>query len=68
MPVNEEKNQQAWEVGDMIRNAAGLVENAIKVEDAASKKALRDAAKALLKAATDRLDESVGTSIDEEDD
>lgn len=69
MPVNEELNREAMEVGDLIHAAANLVENAIKAENEGSKKALRNAAKALLKDAISRMDESVGMQIldDEED-
>ena len=70
MPVNEELNREAMEVGDLIHAAANLVENAIKAENEGSKKALRNAAKALLMDAISRMDESVGMQIldDEEDD
>lgn len=70
MPTNEvdQKQQEAWELGDIIRSASGIVETAIKAEDEASRKALRDAAKTLLQSAIARLDESVGASdADEED-
>ena len=43
MPENESKDREAWEVGDMIRVAGGIVENALRAEDEASRKALRDA-------------------------
>ena len=67
MPVNEEKNMEAMQVGDLIHSAAGIVENAIRMEDPASKNALRDAAKTLLQEAIRKLDESVGTSDADED-
>lgn len=68
MPVNEQKDQEAWEVSDMIRSAGNIVETALRAEDEASRKALRDAAKTILTKAIDRLDESVGASdADEED-
>lgn len=71
MPVNteEEKNKEAFEVGDLIHSAANIVEQAIRMEDPDSKKALQAAAKTLLQKAIDRLDESVGTAVadDEED-
>ena len=68
MPVNEEKDREAWEVSDMIRSAGGIVETALRAEDNASRKALRDAAKTILEQAIARLDESVGASdADEED-
>ena len=68
MPVNEEKDREAWEVSDMIRSAGGIVETALRAEDEASRKALRDAAKTILQQAIARMDESVGASdADEED-
>lgn len=67
MPVNEEKNMEAMQVGDLIHSAAGIVEQAIRMEDPDSKKALQAAAKTLLQKAIDRLDESVGTSDADED-
>lgn len=70
MPVSEERDQEAWEVSDMIRSAGNVVENALRAQDEASRKALRDAAKVILQQAITRLDESVGASDadDEEDD
>jgi len=70
MPENEmeKKDREAWEVSDMIRSAGGIVETALRAEDEASRKALRDAAKTILQQAIARLDESVGASdADEED-
>lgn len=71
MPVNseDEKNREAYEVGDLIHSAANIVEQAIRMEDPDSKKALQAAAKTLLQKAIDRLDESVGAAVedDEED-
>lgn len=68
MPVNEEKDREAWEVSDMIRSAGSIVETALRAEDDASRKALRDAAKTILQQAIARMDESVGASdADEED-
>ena len=64
----ERKDREAWEVSDMIRSAGGIVETALRAEDEASRKALRDAAKTILQQAIARLDESVGASdADEED-
>ena len=68
MPVNEQKDQEAWVVSDMIRSAGNIVETALRAEDEASRKALRDAAKTILIKAIDRLDESVGASDADEDD
>lgn len=70
MPENEieRKDREAWEVSDMIRSAGGIVETALRAEDEASRKALRDAVKTILQQAIARLDESVGASdADEED-
>lgn len=70
MPTNdtEQKDREAWEVSDMIRSAGGIVETALRAEDEASRKALRDAAKTILQQAIARMDESVGASdADEED-
>ena len=68
MPVSEEKDREAWEVSDMIRSAGGIAETALRAEDDASRKALRDAAKTILEQAIARLDESVGASDAEEED
>lgn len=67
MPVNEDKDREAWEVSDMIRSAGGIVETALRAEDDASRKALRDAAKTILEQAIARLDESVGAADAEEE-
>lgn len=69
MPENEARDREAWEVSDMIRSAGSIVETALKAEDDASRKALRDAAKTILQQAVARLDESVGASdADDEED
>lgn len=69
MPVNEEeKNKEAFEVGDLIHSAANIVEQAIRMDDPDSKRALQAAAKTLLQKAIDRLDESVGTAIADDED
>ncbi len=70
MPTNEveQRDKEAWEVSDMIRSAGSIVETALRAEDEASRKALRDAAKTILGQAIARLDESVGASdADDED-
>ena len=67
MPVEDKKDREAWEVSDMIRSAGSIVETALRAEDEASRKALRDAAKTILAQAIARLDESVGASDEEED-
>lgn len=70
MPTKEaeQKDREAWEVSDMIRSAGGIVETALRAEDEASRKALRDAAKTILQQAIARMDESVGASDADEDD
>lgn len=71
MPTNEveQRDKEAWEVSDMIRSAGNIVETALRAEDEASRKALRDAAKTILGQAIARLDESVGASdADDEED
>ena len=67
MPVEDKKDREAWEVSDMIRSAGSIVETALRAEDEASRKALRDTAKTILAQAIARLDESVGASDEEED-
>lgn len=69
MPVNEEKDREAYDLASLIRSAADIAEQAVRNENATSKKALQAAAKTLLQQALDRMDESVGTTIaDEEED
>lgn len=69
MPVNEEKDREAYDLASLIRSAADIAEQAVRNESATSKKALQAAAKTLLQQALDRMDESVGTTIaDEEED
>ena len=68
MPENDQKDREAWEVSVMIRSAGNIVETALRAEDEASRKALRDAAKTILQQATARLDESVGATDADEDD
>ena len=68
MPENDQKDREAWEVSGMIRSAGNIVETALRAEDEASRKALRDAAKTILQQATARLDESVGATDADEDD
>ena len=70
MPVNEdEKFRVSDEICGMIHSAADVARQAVMSEDATVKKALQTAAKALLNQAIRKIDESVGTSVaDEEDD
>ena len=67
MPVNEEKDREAYDLASLIRSAADIAEQAVRNENAASKKALQAAAKTLLQQALDRMDESVGMTIADEE-
>ena len=69
MPVEpDEKQKEAFDVSELIHSAARIVEQAIQIDDPASKKALQTAAKTLLQNAIDRMDESVAASIEDEED
>lgn len=73
MPENEMeiKGREAVDLGELIHSAAGVVEQAIRMDDPKSKRALQEAAKTLLQNAIDRMDESVGAAVadmEEEDD
>ena len=73
MPENEmeTKGREAMDLGELIHSAAGVVEQAIRMDDPKSKRALQDAAQTLLQTAIDRMDESVGAAVanmEEEDD
>lgn len=68
MPIDEVKDREAYELSEIVHSAANIMEQAVKTDDSATKKALRDAAKSLLNNAVARMDESVGASVAEEDD
>lgn len=68
MPVEDERLRTADEVCDMIHSAANVVRTALTSTDKKDEEALRKAAKTLLTTAIKRLDESVGTSIADEED
>ena len=65
MPENEMeiKGREAMDLGELIHSAAGVVEQAIRMDDPKSKRALQEAAKTLLQTAIDRMDESVGAAV-----
>lgn len=67
MPVNEEKDREAYDLASLIRSAADIAEQAVRNENTNSKTALQAAAKTLLQQALDRMDESVGTTIADEE-
>ena len=56
------------EIAEQIRSAGRIIEQAITIEDVASKKALQNAAKVLIDNAMARFDESIGTSIADDED
>ena len=67
--IIDPKVKEAESVEEQMHDAARLMGQAIRNEDVASKKALQNAAKVLIDTAMKRFDESIGTSIadDEED-
>lgn len=67
--IVDPKVKEAESIADQIHSAGRIMEQAITIEDVASKKALQNAAKVLIDTAMKRFDESIGTSIadDEED-
>lgn len=67
--IIDPKFKEAESIEEQMHDAARLMGQAIRNEDVASKKALQNAAKVLIDTAMARFDESIGTSIadDEED-
>ena len=61
------KEKEAMSIADQIHNAARIMENAITIENVDSKKALSTAAKTLIDDAMARFDESIGSSIADDD-
>ena len=59
----EIKGREAMDLGELIHSAAGVVEQAIRMDDPKSKRALQEAAKTLLQNAIDRMDESIGAAV-----
>ena len=62
-----ERDRTAEGIADQIHSAGRIMEQAILIDDAASKKALQNAAKVLIDTAMKRFDESVNTSIADDD-
>ena len=62
------KEKEAMSIADQIHNAARIMENAITIENVDSKKALSTAAKTLIDDAMARFDESIGSSIADDED
>lgn len=64
----DSKEKEAMNIADQIHNAARIMEDAIRIESVESKKALSTAAKTLINDAMARFDESIGSSIADEED
>ena len=60
--------KEAESIEEQMHDAARLMGQAIRNEDVASKKALQNAAKVLIDTAMARFDESIGTSIADDED
>lgn len=65
--IIDPKVKEAESIEDQMHDAARLMGQAIRNEDADSKKALQSAAKVLIDTAMKRFDESIGTSIADDD-
>lgn len=67
--IVDPKVKEADSIGEQIHSAGRIMEQAITIDDPASKKALQNAAKVLIDNAMARFDESIGASVadDEED-
>ena len=66
--IIDPKVKEAESIEDQMHDAARLMGQAIRNEDADSKKALQNAAKVLIDTAMARFDESIGTSIADDED
>lgn len=62
------QEKEAISIADQIHDAARIMESAITIESVDSKKALSTAAKTLIDDAMARFDESIGTSIADDED
>lgn len=66
--IIDPKVKEADSIEEQMHDAARLMGQAIRNEDVASKKALQNAAKVLIDTAMARFDESIGTSIADDED
>ena len=66
--IVDPKVKEADEIGEQIHSAGRIMEQAITIENVASKKALQNAAKVLIDNAMARFDESIGTSVADDED
>ena len=62
------KEKEAMSIEDQIHSAARIMGQAITIDDAESKKTLQNAAKVLIETAMKRFDESIGTSLSDDED
>lgn len=65
--IVDPKVKEADSIGEQIHSAGRIMEQAITIDDPASKKALQNAAKVLIDTAMARFDESIGASIADDD-
>lgn len=61
------KEKEAYSIADQIHEAGRIMEQAIISEDSEAKKALRNAARVLIDSALKRFDESIGASVELDD-
>ena len=66
--IIDPKVKEADEIAEQIHSAGHIMEQAIRMDDVASKKALQAAAKTLIDSAMARFDESIGTSAADDED
>lgn len=65
--IVDPKVKEADSIGEQIHSAGRIMEQAITIDDPASKKALQNAAKVLIDNAMARFDESIGASVADDD-
>lgn len=65
--ILDPKVKEADSIEEQIHSAARIMSQAITIDDVASKKALQNAAKVLIDTAMARFDESIGTSVADDD-
>lgn len=65
--ILDPKVKEADSIEEQIHSAARIMAQAITIDDKDSKKALQNAAKVLIDTAMARFDESIGTSIADDD-
>lgn len=66
--ILDPKVKEADSIGEQIHSAGRIMEQAITIDDPASKKALQNAAKVLIDNAMARFDESIGASVADDED